>query len=516
MEARGSRSCPVPPPEPVEAAGPGVRAGGGERPGPPGSTRRTPGWSAAARRAAARFPRVQAEDAAEPTQLSPSLVAYVGVVAAGAAAAATLTVRAGADPLLLVLGGCATAGLALTAVRALSGVSSHWSASIFAHLGLSLAAGPAGALVAAAGELAGSQIRLRSGWLKGTFNLSNDFVSSLAAWAVFHGVTGGGLSLGRGLAAGLAAGATQYAINVALLTGVQRIAAPGFATLAYVRNNVANVLPYHLGAGCTAFGGVVLVASVGPGGFVLLLVPVALLQAFLVVLAVRTRQAAEQRRAHLHERELLLRQALDASEAERRRIARDLHDGVVQDLAAIALGLRTHAERAAGGEEAATLLRAADATADAMGELRTLMREIAPPDLQETGLAVAVEAAAQPLRDQGVEVLVEIDEAARAVRGDALTTAFRIAQEALRNATQHARAARVTVGAHLDPSALQIVVTDDGAGFSGEERRSRMEAGHVGLSLLQDLARDAGGVLSVESAPRRGTTVRARIPVRPS
>ncbi|MGA2283730.1 MAG: sensor histidine kinase [Candidatus Dormibacteria bacterium] len=461
---------------------------------------------------AGRIPRLPVEAPPVPINYSPALVAYVGVLAAGAVAAAVATVRLPADSALLAMGACATFLLAATAVKVLSGAGSFWSASIFAHLGLSLAAGPIGALVAVAGEVTGTNARFGVSWFKSVFNGSNQFLSNLAAWEVFHAMTGGGTSLGPGLLGGLTAGLVCWLVNIWLLAVVQRLTQPDLRMLRYVGQNAGAVLLYHLGAGVTAFGGIVLVGREGADGFLLLLVPVLLLQISLLVLASRTQAAQLQREAHARERELLLRRALEASDAERHRIARNLHDGVVQDLATIALGLRSRAER--GDETDSTaMLHAADATAEAIEELRTLLREIAPPDLQEIGLAAALDELAEPLRDQGVEVRIGLTPAAREVRGTVLAAAYRITQEALRNVTQHASAHHVRVSVRSDESHLELEIADDGVGFSAESRHRQAEAGHLGLSLIHDLARESGGQLEIHSAPRAGTALRARLPL---
>jgi signal transduction histidine kinase len=453
-----------------------------------------------------------AEPHAGPVHYTPLLVAYVGGLAVIAAAAAAATVRLPADPALLAMGGCATLALAATAVRALSGQSSHWSASIFAHLGLTLAAGPIGGLVAVAGEVAGTRLRFGGSWFRSLFNASNQFLSAVASWGVYRAITGGGTPLAGGLLAGLAAGLVSWLVNIWLLAGVQRITDPDLRVMRYVGQNAANVLPYHLGAGLTAFGGVVLVAWEGAAGFLLLLVPVLALQMSMVVLAARTHAAQIQREAHTREREQLLRQALEASDAERHRIARNLHDGVVQDLAAIALGLRARAERGEPGDSM-TLVHAADATAEAIEELRTLLREIAPPDLQEIGLAAAIDELAEPLLGEGVEVRITITPAAEGIRGSALTATYRITQEALRNVAAHAGAHHVQVAVSRADGQVDLEIADDGVGFSAEVRRQRVEEGHLGLRLIHDLARESGGELEIESTPNTGTTLRARLPV---
>jgi signal transduction histidine kinase len=457
---------------------------------------------------ARRIPRLPEEARGTPVTYTPGLVAYVGLLAAGALGAAA-TVRLPADPALLAMGACATFLLAATAVRVLSGAASFWSASIFAHLGLTFAAGPIGALVAAASESAGAHARFGTSWFKSLFNASNQFLSALAAWAVFHAITGGGTALGPGLVAGLAAGLLSWAVNIWLLAGVQWLTQPGMRVLAYVGQNATSVLPYFLGAGLTAFGGVVLVDREGSDGFVLLLVPVLMLQMSLLVLASRTHAAQLQREAHAREKELLLRRALEASDAERHRIARNLHDGVVQDLATVTLGLRARAGQ--DGDDRA-MLHAADATAEAIDELRTLLREIAPPDLQVIGLAAALSDLADPLRDAGIEVTIEVAESAGEVRGTALAASFRITQEALHNVDQHAHARHVEVAVTKDDGRLDLRIVDDGVGFTAERRHRQVEAGHLGLSLLHDLAREAGGDLEIESVPDAGTTLHARLP----
>src|SRR5487761_1278573 len=453
------------------------------------------------RRLTLRLPPLPAEPPPGPVAFSPLLVAYVGLVAAIAATAATLTVRPPADPALLVIGGGTGPLLAATAVRTLSGVSSHWSASVFAHLGLTLAAGPIGALVAVAGGLAGTELRLRTGWFRGAFNASDQLLSNLAAWEAFHAISGG--SFAAGTLGGLAAGATSWLVNLGLLAGVQWLTQPGLRVVRYVEQNAAAILPYHLGAGLTAFGGTILVAREGAGGFFLLLVPVLLLQMFLLVLAARTQSAELLRAAHARERELLLRQALEASDAERRRIARNLHDGVVQDLAVLTGRLRSQAE--SGGSREA-MLNAAQATSEAIDELRDLLQEIAPPALQEL---------AEPLRDEGIEVSIGVDHRAEGVRGTALSATYRIAQEARRNVAQHphARHVRMAVWREADGN-LDLEISDDGVGFTAERRQQQSEAGHLGLSLIHDLARESGGELQVRSAPQQGTTLHARLPVR--
>lgn len=181
------------------------------------------------------------------------------------------------------------------------------------------------------------------------------------------------------------------------------------------------------------------------------------------------------------------RAALEASDAERRRIAADLHDGVVQDVAGVAFGLAHRDEEAAG------VLR------QAVRDLRTLLVEIHPPSLASTGLEPALHDLLSPLAVAGVATSLRVDDPPSP--HDELI--YRVAREALRNAAAHAEATHVDVSV----AGGRLEVRDDGRGFDATERRRRGEEGHVGLSLLERVVRDAGGTLDVVSAPGAGTTV---------
>jgi signal transduction histidine kinase len=215
------------------------------------------------------------------------------------------------------------------------------------------------------------------------------------------------------------------------------------------------------------------------------------------------------------ERERLLQRAIDASEAERRRIARDLHDGVVQSLAGVSYSLAAVAERVDGGQESelgSSLREAAAETRRSMRDLRSLIVEIAPPNLHDEGLDNAVGELVAPLAAEGVETTVDIDDAA-APSAEAQTLLFRVAQEAVRNVAAHAQATRLNVSLARDNGCVRLVVVDDGRGFSPGRLEERREEGHLGLTLLTGLVAEAGGRLVVASAPGKGTRVEAEVPV---
>jgi two-component system NarL family sensor kinase len=217
------------------------------------------------------------------------------------------------------------------------------------------------------------------------------------------------------------------------------------------------------------------------------------------------------------DREILLNNAIEASEQERRRIASDLHDGVVQDVAGVAFGLAPlaeHAERRGDEREARLLKGSASTLRQGVRDLRTLLVEIHPPSLESTGLEAALSDLLSPLRADGIATELHVDENVTPGSGnDALVD--RVAREALRNAQKYAEATTVRVDVSRPvPQTTRLVVTDDGRGFTPDDRERRGEEGHVGLTLLQSLVRQSHGTLAVRSHPGKGTTVELEVPAR--
>jgi signal transduction histidine kinase len=217
------------------------------------------------------------------------------------------------------------------------------------------------------------------------------------------------------------------------------------------------------------------------------------------------------------DREILLANAIEASEQERRRIASDLHDGVVQDVAGVAFGLAPlaeNAERRGDPREAGLLKGSASTLRQGVRDLRTLLVEIHPPSLESTGLEAALSDLLSPLRADGIETELHVDDRVTPGSGnDALV--YRVAREALRNAQKYSEADTVRVDVTRPvPETMRLVVTDDGKGFTPDDRERRGEEGHVGLTLLQSLVRQSHGTLAVRSDPGKGTTVELEVPAR--
>ena len=211
------------------------------------------------------------------------------------------------------------------------------------------------------------------------------------------------------------------------------------------------------------------------------------------------------------EREALLVRAVEASDDERRRIAADLHDGPVQHLAGISYSLSAAAQTEGSAAARETLRQAAAGTRDSMRRLRSLLVEIHPPNLRASGLEAALADLLAPLRARGAETSLTVDPALGLDEG-AERIVYRAAAEALRNVERHADANRVTVAVEERDDGVRLMVTDDGVGFGPGDRERRREEGHVGLSLLEELAERAGGRLAVRSAPGDGTTFELELP----
>jgi two-component system, NarL family, sensor kinase len=217
------------------------------------------------------------------------------------------------------------------------------------------------------------------------------------------------------------------------------------------------------------------------------------------------------------EREALLTRAVEASETERRKIASDLHDGVVQRLVGtgMSLGAASRSLEQGGGSQADSptakvLHKSANELREAVRELRTLIVKIAPTGLTGETLPDALTDLVEPMRASGIEAEVRFGEC-RLDPAEAKLM-FRVAQEALRNAARHSGAKHVRVEVATLGTGRILTVFDDGRGFEPDALASSRREGHVGLTLLKSLAQDGGAQLRVVSSPENGTLVEMMLP----
>jgi signal transduction histidine kinase len=204
-----------------------------------------------------------------------------------------------------------------------------------------------------------------------------------------------------------------------------------------------------------------------------------------------------------------LRHSIEASESERRRWARELHDETLQGLAGLNVMLRA----ALGGPGDGLTDAVNDATRyieEQIAALRTLIADLRPAVLDELGLEPEIETLAERVAVvEGVVVERDVDVGGVRLAPEIETTLYRLVQEALTNVGKHARAEHVWISIRLEADSVEAEVRDDGAGFAPNE-----ESGGFGLVGMRERVALAGGRLTITSAPDEGTRIAASVPAR--
>jgi signal transduction histidine kinase len=204
----------------------------------------------------------------------------------------------------------------------------------------------------------------------------------------------------------------------------------------------------------------------------------------------------------------------------RNRLALELHDAVTQKLFGLVLTAEAAGEQLARDPDAAraSVERLRALAAEALEELRSLILELRPPELERDGLCGALRKHVEMLRRlHRVEIEVDIDDTIGAPApgaaggGSRDQEILRVAQEALQNAIRHAAPHRLGVRLGRHDGRLELEVTDDGAGFDPTEPELRSR--RLGLTSMEERAQRLGGTLEIRSAPGAGTTVRLEAPV---
>jgi signal transduction histidine kinase/YHS domain-containing protein len=225
------------------------------------------------------------------------------------------------------------------------------------------------------------------------------------------------------------------------------------------------------------------------------------------VLGAHTKQGLEHQHAYIA--------ALSsAQEAERGRLARELHDEVVQQLIALGHGVdrvQRLLERGEGARAAERLQGMRASITALVSELRTVIGDLRPPALSELGLLPAVELLLQRSGEGAPEVSLTVQGEERRLAPQSELALFRIIQEAWSNIQRHARASHATVSFAYTPAALVASISDDGRGFGALEHGAAPD-GHWGLRGMRERAELTGGSLSVTSEPGRGTRLVVTIP----
>jgi two-component system CheB/CheR fusion protein len=217
------------------------------------------------------------------------------------------------------------------------------------------------------------------------------------------------------------------------------------------------------------------------------------------------------------ERNALRRQLTAAEEDERRRLARELHDQLGQHLTALGLGLADARRLITAGESSDARLTQLEELSRAIArDARYLALELRPPELDDVGLASAVETyVAEWSRRFGVKADMALSgfDGPATIRGDVGTAIYRVVQEALTNVAKHARARQVSVTLERSGGEVRVTVEDDGRGFDVDSALARAHTERrLGLAGIQERATLANGSAQVESSIGGGTSVFVRVP----
>ena len=196
---------------------------------------------------------------------------------------------------------------------------------------------------------------------------------------------------------------------------------------------------------------------------------------------------------------------------ERQRLARDLHDSAIQALYGLVLSAEGAARKLAEGQVALVgerlqeIRRTAHA---ALHEMRSLIFELRPPDLEKDGLVAALQARLDSVEDRaGVRTSLAVEGDGR-LSHSLESGLYRVVQEALNNALKHSGAKQVTVSLNIGPEQVALEVADDGIGFDPQAAQTR---GGLGLRGMQERAEELGGRLSLQSGPSQGTRIRLEV-----
>jgi signal transduction histidine kinase len=215
------------------------------------------------------------------------------------------------------------------------------------------------------------------------------------------------------------------------------------------------------------------------------------------------------------EREALRRKLLHAQEEERRRIARELHDQMGQNLTALNVGLKSLLDRQSRSGLSGRVQRLQELAIQTARDLHRVAVELRPAALDDLGLVKAIRALADTWSSQyGIEVDFE---AGRyhpgGISAEIETVLYRIIQEALNNVAKHSGATRVAIVLHRTADHVQAIIEDNGRGF---DSRAPSQSGNgtrrLGLLGIQERLGLVGGSLDIESAPDCGATLIIRIP----
>jgi signal transduction histidine kinase len=224
----------------------------------------------------------------------------------------------------------------------------------------------------------------------------------------------------------------------------------------------------------------------------------------------------EQSRQMQEQLRLLSRQILSTQEEERKRISRELHDVIAQTLTGINVrlaALKNEATSDTRGLER-SIARTQRLVQQSVEVVHRFARRLRPTVLDDLGLIPALHTFMKHFRaETGIQVSLSAFAAVEKLEGEKRTVLYRVAQEALNNVARHAQATRAQVKLHESEGAVCMTITDDGRGFRAEPQGRTKKGKRLGLLGMRERLEIVGGKFTLSSAPGKGTTVLAQVPL---
>jgi signal transduction histidine kinase len=211
----------------------------------------------------------------------------------------------------------------------------------------------------------------------------------------------------------------------------------------------------------------------------------------------------------------LQRSMIDQNEAERRELARELHDGPMQELYGLVFQLETLNSDFQNGRGNETVETMRQKMLQVIQSLRVMSRELRPPALAPYGLEKAIRSHAEYLQQAhpDLKIKLELDSDGQSLPEPVRLALFRIYQTAITNVIRHARAKRALVQLRLNDDHAEMLIQDNGCGFYLPKRWIELaRQGHMGLVGAMERAEAAGGKLKVHTQPGKGTRIQVTVP----
>ncbi|WP_350334727.1 cache domain-containing protein [Coralliovum pocilloporae] len=248
----------------------------------------------------------------------------------------------------------------------------------------------------------------------------------------------------------------------------------------------------------------------------LVLVVLSLGAILMTAMVIAVARFSEQKMADSRLKELAAR-LVDVQEQERKRVSRELHDGISQLLVSARYGLDLALDRAKGRGAVSDPISKSMTTLDnAISEVRRISMALRPSVLDDMGLAAAVKSLASEFsRQTGIDVDVDTERSRKLLSDEARTALYRVVQEALTNVARHSGADRVKIGLKVKRGYVDLTMEDNGVGLASEENRGAVSSG-LGIRNMQERVESFGGRIRFSRTAGGGLAIHARLPIEQS